>query len=397
MAFRLSCPSCNASFTVRELPSDRRADCPRCGDVFPFRTFIEETDPAASTALPMRPAPAERRTRGRWSVQRTVIIALGMGLVGFVAGFALYYSRGGVRERPQVEAELPPNHAPTAPTRLAGIGYLPADAAIVFTIQPGPALAYAGRQHHDPRELFTRAGIPAPIFDAIASLGLTLPQIDHIAGSTSVSEVRFAMVLVLRRPPADEDEFLKRLKARRENAAKERYSVEFARLPLTLARVFPTVWVFGFDAKQDLAAVDRGGFGAGGQQFAPPLAEMIGQRVPPESAAWVATTDERWGEQPLVKLAIGQLGKPDWLAVLARGRGAMAALALDDPPRLRLFVKLANEPTAEALRAYFARRAAVDDLVRHGGAGEFAFFDTPIDPAKLFDTFQQMLGDTRKK
>jgi hypothetical protein len=399
MAFRLSCPSCNTSFALPELPADRRAACPRCGDVFPVRAWEEVAgigggNPGVHT--PGSPH-AARRAAGRWSVRRAVAVALAMGLVGLLAGLGVYYSRD-FRSKPQPEPELPPSLAATPPARLAGLGFLPADAGIVFALQPGPALAYAERTKQDPRQLFTKAGLPRQMFDAVANLGLTLPQIDHLAGAASAAELRFTFVLVLRRPLADEDETLKRIKAVRQNGAKERYRVDLAGLPihLTLARVSPTVWVFGLDEKKDFEAVDRGGYGPGGKQFAPALAAAIAEQVPPDAAAWLAADDERWADKPLVRLALGQLAKKEGVAVLSKGRAAVAALSLDDPPRLRLFVKAVDDATGEQLRAYFAKKAAADEQARHGGAGQLAFFDTPIDPANTFATLQQMLGDAGK-
>ena len=394
MAFRISCPSCNSSFVLAELPDDRRVACPRCGDVFPIRNW-EEVNEKPGLQASIAPS-LTRRECARWSVQRTVVVALAMGLVGLLAGLGVYYSRG-FRTKPTSEPDPQHSVAAISPARLVGLGYLPADTSVVFAVQPGPVLAYAQRTKQDPRELLIKAGIPRQAYDAFASVGLTLQQIDHIAGGVSVGEIRFALVLVLRRPPGDEEEFLKRLKATKQNGPKERYTIELGGLPLTLARVLPTVWVFGFDSKKDFEAVDRGGHGPGGKQFAPALREMIEQHVATEAAAWVATSEERWAEKPLIQFAIGQFaGKKEWVAVLAKGRSLAAGISLGDPPRLRLFVKTADEATAQQLRAYFAKRAASDEMASHGGAGELAFFDTPMDPSTVFATLQQMLSDAVK-
>jgi hypothetical protein len=125
---------------------------------------------------------------------------------------------------------------------------------------------------------------------------------------------------------------------------------------------------------------------------------MIAQRVPPTAAAWVATDDDQWADKPLVKLALGPLaGKKDLLPVLAKGRALAAALSIGEQPRLRLFVKAADEVTAQQVRAYFAKRAADADKATSGGAGEFALLDTPLDPATVFATLQQFLSDASQK
>ena len=123
---------------------------------------------------------------------------------------------------------------------------------------------------------------------------------------------------------------------------------------------------------------------------------MIEQHVATEAAAWVATSEERWAEKPLIQFAIGQFaGKKEWVAVLAKGRSLAAGISLGDPPRLRLFVKTEDERPHSNF-AYFAKRAATDEMASHGGAGELAFFDVPIDPSTVFATLQQMLGDAVK-
>jgi hypothetical protein len=320
-----------------------------------------------------------------------------MGLVGLVAGIAYYYSGGFGSRPPQPSHNPKPSSEAVPPAQLIGLGYLPADVSIAFAIQPSPIAAYAERTKQEPRELLLKAGLPRQFLDAIENLGLTLnnDRIDHIAGGATVAELRITLVLVLRRPFDDEREVLRRLRANRQNTPKERYSVEIGGVPLTLAQVAPTIWVFGFDAK-DLAAVERGGYGAGGTQFAPGLVEMIG-RVPADAAAWVATNDDRWDDKELLQFALGLGGKKDVAGVLAKGRAAVAALSFADPPRLHLFVKAADPPTAEQVRAYFAKRAAADEQIRHGGAGELAMFNTPIDPTALADLFRQMLSDALKK
>ncbi len=185
------------------------------------------------------------------------------------------------------------------------------------------------------------------------------------------------------------------LKAKRQSGGKARFDVELGGLPMTLARVSSTVWVFGFDAKKDMEAVDVGGHGLGGKQFPPGLAEMIGQRMPPEAAAWIATNDEHWDDKPGVKLLVKDvLKKPEWLPTLAQGRAAMAALSFGDEPRVWLCVKTADEATGQRLRDYFKSKA--NDKSRHGGGGEFAQFDMPIDPANTYATLQQFLSEGKK-
>ena len=211
--------------------------------------------------------------------------------------------------------------------------------------------------------------------------------------------MRFALTLVLRRPLDDEEEFLKRLKARKANGPNNRYRVDISGLPveLMLARISPTIWVFGLDAKKDFEAVDKGGYGPGAKQFTSTLTEAVAGRVPPEAAAWLATAEGRWDDKPLVQFFLGQFaGKTEWLKGLAKGRAVVAALSLDEPPRLRLFLTVADESTAEGVRSYFAKWAERNGQVSHGGAGELAFLNAPIDPVKTFAVLRQLLNDAAK-
>ena len=79
-----------------------------------------------------------------------------------------------------------------------------------------------------------------------------------------------------------------------------------------------------------------------------------------------------------MKMVISEiLWRPEWLPTLGR-RALVAAISLNDPPRLRLFVTAVDVTTGDNLRAYFlARRAAATDGATAGGAGELAFLRRP--------------------
>jgi hypothetical protein len=218
MSVRLSCPSCNTGFALDAIPADHRAACPRCGDVFPIRGEVaEQASGESATPFPPSPKPATRRPKPGWSLQRSVTVALALGLLGLATGLVVHYSRGSKPPEPQPEPAIAVNATP--PAQLAGLGYLPAECNLVFAVQPGPVLADAARLKQEPREFLTRSGVPHQVFATLDQLGLTLPQIDHIACGIFVGdegdEPRVALVLVLKQPLADEDEFLKKLQASR--------------------------------------------------------------------------------------------------------------------------------------------------------------------------------------
>ncbi|QJW96047.1 zinc ribbon domain-containing protein [Frigoriglobus tundricola] len=412
MSIRLSCPSCNTAFALDAVPAGRRATCPRCGDAFPVRGEMAEPATAADAGPPAAPVPSPasetrspRRRVGMWSIRRTALVALALGGIGFVIGLTAYYSP---KAKPNGD---PPGQPPavsntTPPAQLAGLGYLPADYNVVFAVQPGPLLTYAARTHQEPRDLLTRAGVPAQALAALAalaaldSIGLTLPQIDHVAGGALLGNegdgLRIAFVLVLKQPLADEDEFLKKLKAKPAAGKKTRFTVELAQL----ARVSPTVWVFGLSDK-DLAAVDQGGYGPGGKQFrgseSDGLRQMIGS-VPPDSAAWVAADDDReWTQKPLVTTFLPlSPGAKKGLSGLSSFRAGVFALSFGEQPRVRIFFRTADSAVAEHARLYLRARATEMEAATAGGGGVFALFDAPFDPATAKGTLQRFLADAVK-
>ncbi len=396
MSVRLSCPSCNTAFALDAVPADRRATCPRCGDVFPVRGFVEETEDRGQRTEPQ--PNTKHQTPNTKHRARAALVALALGLLGFAIGLAVYLTRE-TKTKAEAQPELPPAANATPPAQLVGVGFLPAECNVVFAVQPGPLLAYAARAKREPRELLAGTGIPSQVFAALDQIGLTLLQIDHIAGGALLGndgdELRVAFVLVLKQPFADEDEFLKTLKAKPAAGKKTRYTVDLAKLPLTLARVSPTVWVFGLNEK-DFAAVERGGFGPGGTQFRGTESDGFRQMfasVPPEAAVWVVADDERdWTQKPLVKLAAQSPEAKKWLPAVGGGRGGLFALSFGEQPRMRLFVRTAETATAERVRAYFQARATETESATAGGGGVFALFDAPFDPALL----QRFLADAAK-
>jgi hypothetical protein len=420
MSVRLSYPSCNTHFSLDAAPADRRATCPRCGDAFPVRAGGSEESgagseepevggqrsevsgaPAAAPASTPHSSPPTPHSKGL-SPLRAVLIALSLGLIGLAAGLAVYYTRS----KPKPELLPQPVVAianATPPAQLVGLGYLPAECNVVLAVQPGPIMAYADRTKQDPRELLARAGVPQQVLTAFDLAGLPLAQIDHLAGGAFIGnegdELRVALVLVLKQPLPNEEQFLLALKAKPMLPKQARWSVTPGNFPLILAKVSPTAWAFGL-AERDLSAVDRGGFGPGGTQFRGSETEGVRKMitsVPPDAAAWAVADDDRdWTQKPLVKLAAQSKEVKPWLPVLKEGRGGLVAIRFGESPRLRLFVRAADAATGERVRAYFQARAAEMEGATAGGGGSFALFDAPFDPATTGPLLRRMLDDAKK-
>jgi hypothetical protein len=393
MAVRVSCPSCNTTWTLPSLPGERRVTCPRCSDQFPLRHW-EEIAEALPTPGLGSPPPV---TAGRG---RRLLAIGGVGLLGVVVGLVLLFNRDRTSPRAQLEPTTTTGAVTPAP-QLVGVRYLPADANLIFAVQMGPILAYAQRTQQDPATLLQAAGLPTRFLATLNQLNLNLEQIDHIVGGTALGdgafEVRLTLVLVLRGLLPDDDAFLQKLKARRQSGVKPRYDVELAGLPLTLARVSDVVWVFGFDARKDLQSVDRGESGLAGKHLAPSLQTILADQVPPTATAWLAAADELWAEKPGAKFLAELQGRKELLPLLSKGRAAMLAVCLTESPHLRLYLKAADEATGQQVRTYFQRQAATNPAIQFDGQGERVVVDLPIVPAKTMATLEQFLSDAMKK
>ncbi len=401
MSVRLSCPSCNTHFALEALPASRRGSCPRCGDVFPIRGEVTESEESSEPAvLGETPAASRPQSKGL-TPARAILVALSLGFLGLAAGLVLHFMREPKsKPEPQPQA-LSPLASATPPAQLAGLGYLPAECNIVFAVQPGPILTYAERTKQDPRALLARAGVPPQALTALDLAGLPLTQIDHLAAGAFLGnegdELRLALALVLRQPLTNEGQFLMALQAKPILPKENLWSVTPGNLPLILAKVSPTVWVFGL-TERDLVAVDRGGFGPGGTQLrgsdTEGMRKMLAS-VPADAAVWVTADDERdWTQKPLVKLAAG--ARQVKLTALKEGRGGVVAIRFGERPRLRLFARCADDVIGARFRAYLQTRAAEMEGATAGGGGAFALFDAPFDPTTIGPPLRRMLDDVKK-
>ncbi len=334
--------------------------------------------PEGSLARRANPALKVARSRHR------LVLASGILLLCIAIGLALYFGRS---PGSQVQPEAEPHLAGTPARQLHGLGYLPAECNLVFAVQLAPVLEYAARTNEEPRNLLTRDGVPEQVFTTLEAIGIQLAQIDHIVGGVHLpdpgeGDFRAALVLVLKQPLANEVEFRKRLKAK-PGMGKPRYdSVEVGKLPLQMACISPTVWVFGFSAG-DFSAVEKGGFGPGGTQFSGARGDRLQQMlaaIPPEAAVWLAADDASdWTQKPLLKLAAQSHTAKMWLASAKHGRGGMFAVGVGERPRLRLVVRTVDSATAGRLMAYFQGRAAETESALASGEGDLCQYDGPFD------------------
>jgi hypothetical protein len=403
MSVRLSCPSCNTAFDLDAIPADRRAACPRCGDVFPVRGELAERATGAPTVpTPATPGPPPAK-RGL-SRRRTVAIVVALGLVGFGVGFAVYY-RGA---KPKV-AETGPIEPPLGHRKpldyVSGIAGLPAECNVVFAIRADLIVDYAARTKQDPRELLERTGVPAQILAVFDQAGLSLADVNHIAGGAVIGgegeELRFVLVVVINRP-IDEATILKRLKGETASGKGALKTVQLNSIPVPLffLGAAPQRWAFSLN-ERDLQS-DKGDHLNPDRHFrgVPVLnGSGTGMRkwlsyIERDTAIWVAVDDDRdWAQKPLVKLAAQAPEAKKWVSALGTFRGGLFAINLGERPSMSLRVRNTETATAERLGAIFQA---------NGGTGVLSYgdrdvvWDAPFDPATGRDRLQKLFADIAK-
>lgn len=402
MSIRLSCPSCNHMFALPALPEHRRATCPRCGDVFPIRTYTEEADDNNQRTKGEPETSRETASTSRswlglsFAFGPPLLLVFGLVLVVcLIVAFKLSVPKVPVPQEPSDATA-----ATATPWELSGLGYLRPSSNIVFAMRPGPLLSYAERTQQQPNAVLAQTGLPEPARGLLDQLGVPPAQIDHLAGGIELGEgensLRLTLVLVLREALADEGAFLKALKAQPVGGKKSRHDVTLGRFPLLMERVSPTVWVFGLDDK-DFTAIEGGGHGPGGKQFRGD--ERSGVRgfvagLPQDAAVWaVADDDQDWTQKPIVKLAANSPELKKWLPAVRDGRGGSLAVSLGEQPRVQLRVRATDAATGERVRAYFAARAAEVGSAKASGEGAGAQFEAPFDPATTGKLLQRFLSD----
>ncbi|AWM40763.1 hypothetical protein GobsT_06920 [Gemmata obscuriglobus] len=391
MSIRLSCPSCNHGFALPVLPGHRRATCPRCGDVFPIRTYTEEGDHepvAETTGTAVAPKSQKQPFWNNGFYLLLVTFALVVIASGVIVGMR---TRDGSGPSNDGLSSVPPPSS-----ELAALRYLRGNSNIVFAIRPEPLLAYAERTKQQPGDVLKRSGLPDGLGATVEQLGVPLAQIDHLAGGLELGEgddaIRLTLVLVLKQPPADEDMFLSKLKARPVAGKRDRYDAAVGRFGLLLARVSPTVWVFGLNQK-DFSAIEAGEHRPAGAQFRGDdrsgLRGMI-RAVPADAAVWAAADDDRdWTQKPALKLFGNAPEVKKWLTAVKDGRGGTLAVRLGEQPQVQLRVRAVDEATAGRVRSYFAAQAGELPSARFGGEGALAEFDSPFsaDTGRLLQRF----------
>ena len=356
---------------------------------------------SATRAADARPAATSSR---RWPLvdSTALAVAVAMGLIGLIAGFGVYYLKGGIRTKPPPEPEPPPSVAAT-PATAARWAWLLAgrcDHRVLTSTRPGPGLRGA-HEAGPARSLDRRRPAASRLRYGRAARALAA-QIDHIAGGSQrrgVAASRSSWCCAARWTTRRSSSSGSR--RGRPNGPKQSLSgghFRSVQSDLTLARVSPTIWVFGLDAKKDFEAVDKGGYGPGGKQFASTLTEAIAGARSARGGRLAGDRRGALGRQASGPVLARPVRREDRVVEGARegpggGRGASRSM------NRRVCASFSRSPTSEPRgRSGPISRSGPrrNEQVRHGGAGELAFLDVPIDPVKTFAVLRQLLSDAAK-
>lgn len=371
MAWRVSCPYCNAVLSVE--PTDRTT-CTRCDEAFDPNTAEQLPDETAVAAVPTAPA------KGGFLYSRNALF-LSFGLAALILAVGLAVIRPWeprVVPKPQ-ESKLP---VVVSPLGLSGLAYLPARTNALAAVQPLPLLAYAAQSKTDPKKFLIDAGVPEMVFAKLSQAGLPLDQIDHLVVGMAVGSEKNTLIpgltvcLKLTRPIADESKFLAQLKAEKNSqqskGGRTVYSVP-AGLPLLMTRIDESTYLFGLGA-EDLEQMDKP-LAAGGGHLPKELREAMTSKISPASFVWVASDSDKWAEKLARSPFTAAVATKEQLAKLAPLRAVAAGLSIEPEPQLRLGVRMADAAATAAvqtrLKATFP--VAVADP-------EWATVQAPFDP-----------------
>lgn len=194
----LSCPFCNAAVPAPDVaPLSGRVRCPRCGDLFPVPAAGAHTGPSApQIADEVRRHRQARETRATRSLKVTLLVGLGLGVLGVVVGVSLRHLWQEPAHQPAAKVE---SAKPVAPLEMPGLAYLPRGTDSVIALQLRPLLgAFGGEQQDNPRAALAKLGLPDESLGGIERIaGLTLDNIDQLVFGLQLNGGVFARQLVL--------------------------------------------------------------------------------------------------------------------------------------------------------------------------------------------------------
>lgn len=380
MTLRVACPYCNTGFDVPGAPGGHMT-CPRCGESVAVKaaegsgvsapSLNGDGVHASAPAAEAPPAPSGLKPLALLAAALFTAVLIGIGV--WLAGF--------LKPKDKPPEQVKPNAPrPTWPPQtLAGLRYLPTDSQLVFAVQPSPLLQYAERTQQDPNKVMADGGLPKPVFDWLADAGIKPEQIDHVAVGVRFEGIPpFAVLLSLREPLANEGQFYKGLKAKRD-VDKNLYRVPVGALEVSvgMVKVDDTKYLFAY-RDEDLALAKKPHDGV--SQFRPGLQESI-QKLSPAAFFWLATDTHDWkGNASLALLASVGMNKSDlWKQFDPTLRATAIGLALDGELKVTAAVRYADNPTMAQRVKGWAEKTK-ESKGETFGEGEWAGVTVPLNP-----------------
>jgi predicted Zn finger-like uncharacterized protein len=367
----LSCPYCNAQFTLPAAEAGAtRVRCPRCGDTFPHRPTgaglaAVNGPPAPAVAGPGQPAVPARPPA--WPVARVVVaIMAGMAVVGLIFALATQSFRRQIdRSRRGAEAETLTDRAPpTPPAQLAGLGYLPADTAVVAGL-------HLAELWQDPEgnklvEQLRRGPAGAALAFVENQTGLKQEDIDHVvAGVDPAAGLPRVILVVSTRRPVSEETLARALVAARPEKYHGRRVYRVSLGPVGEGLIYQAgeqtvILSLGFPSArlEDLDAIPRTPR-PGAEGLPTPVRECLQDRLDNTSLLWAVGAPERL--PVLSDLLQLQTQVPEEVRELAAGVKAFSVgLRLGKGVTLGAALQGKDEETARRL---------ADDLEKHPPQG----------------------------
>ena len=177
----LSCPYCNAAVPAPDVsPLSGRVRCPRCGDLFPVLAAGAQTVPSAPQIDDeVRRHRQARETRATRSLKVTLLVGLGLGVLGVIVGLSLRHSGDEPAHQPAARVESAKS---VAPLEMPGLAYLPKGTDSVIALQLRPLMgAFGGDREDNPRAALAKLGLPDESLGGIERItGFGLDHIDQV-------------------------------------------------------------------------------------------------------------------------------------------------------------------------------------------------------------------------
>lgn len=350
MADRVSCPYCNATTELGEIPASGRVSCSRCGEAFPVKPSLASGNGQLTGPYPAPSPPAPPIARAFGSLP-----LIGLVLASVVLGGGLYAILR-TKPAPPSDTGTPATGKPPAvfpPAAVPGLQYLPAETNVAFGVQPGPLLTSAERSGSDPQKLLASVGIPDRVAATLAQLGLSLAEIDHLAGGAVIddkSPLRVVVALTLRNPHPNEAAFLTALKATKpvDSRVPGHHRVQVAGIPADMVKSGDrtyVVFLVGVEPKDLEAAASSTRTGV------PVSLKDSLAKLSPASVAWVATASEAWSDKKSVNVVAQFLKQPELVKRLSPLRALAAGMSLEPDPKLSVSLRGKDAAAVAELKA----------------------------------------------